>query len=396
LTASPPCLPHRFPLAAKEISVFSCSVATVSRRFFVAALTVAGLFLPQAASADSCKYFIEVSMDGLGSVYLQPMIAKGQLPNFRRFQTEGAWTNNARDDDDVTVTLPNHTTMMTGRSVMGPCGHHYTNNTDPARGETLHNQKHHDGTYIASVFDVAHDHGLRTALATGKAKFSLFRDSYDANHGAVSAARPDCGRNKIDFYVYDKDCEMMTTRFIAAMHDQPFNYAFVHYADPDVAGHAHGWGGAAYQQTIRKLDAQLGRLFQLVESSPQLRGRTTIFLTADHGGKDRNHANNLLPEVYTIPVYVWGCGVATAKDLYALNVKFYSVPVARCGGRLASSHGTLCSATRRNPGTCHPLHTDPVQPVRNGDGANLALKLFGLGPIPGSTINVRQDLAIGP
>ena len=48
------------------------------------------------------------------------MIEKNELPNFRRFQTGGAWTNNARNDDDVTVTLPNHTTMMTGRSVKGP------------------------------------------------------------------------------------------------------------------------------------------------------------------------------------------------------------------------------------------------------------------------------------
>ncbi len=86
----------------------------------------------------------------------------------------------------------------------------------------------------------------------------------------------------------------------------------------------------------------------------------------------QNHANNLLPEVYTIPVYVWGCGAAVGKDLYKLNV-----------------------ATRRDPGNGHPLHTDPVQPIRNGDGANLALKLFGLGPVPGSTINREQDLTIG-
>ena len=121
------------------------------------------------------------------------------------------------------------------------------------------------------------------------------------------------------------------------------------------------------------MDAQLGRIFEMIESSPKFRGKVTIFLTSDHGGKDHDHSNHLLPEVYTIPVYTWGCGVARGKDLYALN-----------------------QATRRDPGTGHPLHTDAVQPVRNGDGANLALKLLGLGPIPGSTINARQDLAVGP
>ena len=208
------------------------------------------------------------------------------MPNFRRFQTEGAWTNNARNDDDVTVTLPNHTTMMTGRSVKGPGGHHYTNNTDPSCGETLHNQKHHDGTYIASVFDVVHDHGLRTVLMSGKSKFSLYRDSYDAEHGAASTAIPDYGRNKIDFFVYDKNLGSMTTRFLAAMNEKPFQYAFLHYAEPDATGHAHGWGSDAYQQAVRKVDAQLGRIFQGIESSPEFRGKTTIFLTSDHGGKD--------------------------------------------------------------------------------------------------------------
>jgi hypothetical protein len=366
------------PKPAKELNVFFQNVKAVPRRVFLAALMLAGSALLQAASAQpaatkGCKYFIEISVDGLGSVYLQPMVAKNELPNFRRFQTEGAWTNNARNDDDVTITLPNHTTMMTGRSVKGPGGHHYTKNTDPSRGETLHNQKKHDGTYIASVFDVAHDHGLRTALMSGKSKFSLYRDSYDGEHGAVSTITPDHGRNKMDCFVYDKDCGSMTTKFLAAMQEKPLDYTFLHYADPDSAGHPFGWGGDAYREAIRRVDAQLGRIFQAIEGSPRLRGKTTIFLTSDHGGKDHNHTNNLLPEVYTIPVYVWGCGVAAGKDLYKLN-----------------------AATRRDPGADHPLHTDPEQPIRNGDGANLALKLLGLGPIPGSTINLRQDLVIGP
>ena len=210
-------------------------------------------------------------------------------------------------------------------------------------------------------------------MFAGKTKFSLYRDSYDAKHGAADPGTPDHGRNKLDCFVYEKDCATLTRRFIAAMEEKPFQYSFIHYADPDGAGHREGWGSEAYRAAIRKVDAQLGRIFNMIESNPQFRGNVTIFLTSDHGGKDHNHANNLLPEVYTIPVYVWGCGVARGKDLYALN-----------------------QGTRRDPGTSHPLHTDPVQPIRNGDGANLALKLLDLGPIPGSTINARQDLVIGP
>jgi hypothetical protein len=45
------------------------------------------------ASAETCEYFIEISVDGLGSVYLQPMVEQNELPNSKRFQTEGTWTS---------------------------------------------------------------------------------------------------------------------------------------------------------------------------------------------------------------------------------------------------------------------------------------------------------------
>jgi predicted AlkP superfamily pyrophosphatase or phosphodiesterase len=326
---------------------------------------------PPAQRAFASQFVIDISVDGLGSVYLEPMVACGQLPNFRRFQTEGACTNNARNDDNMTVTLPNHTTMVTGRGVLGPDGHRWTKNSDPPRGMTLHSNR---GFYVASVLDVAHDHGLRTGLYAGKRKFSLYAVSYDARHGAADLFSPDHGRNKLDVYVYDKKLPSLVSRFVAAMRVRPMNYSLVHFADTDSVGHLRGWGSAAYNQAIREADVQLGRIFDLVDNDPRLFGKTTIILSADHGGKNYDHGNNLLPEVYTIPFYVWGCGAARGQNLYAMN-----------------------GLTRRNPGPCRASFADLVQPVRNGDGANLALQLLGLGPVPGSTINARQELIIdGP
>lgn len=341
--------------------------------FFSRAWTLlAGLLLVVAASqslaANVSNYVVEISVDGLGSKYLQPLIEKNEAPNFKRFQTEGAWTNNARNDEDVTVTLPNHTTMITARNVKGDEGHHWTKNTDPKKGQTLQSNR---GFYLCSVFDVAHDHGLKTALYTGKTKFSLFAVSYDATNGAEDVSQPSHGRNKIDSFVYDKNSSSLTSRFLTAMAEKPSQYTFVHYADPDAVGHKYGWGSEEYLDAICRIDGHLGKIFRLVATDPRLRGKTTIILTADHGGRYRDHSKNIDPAVYTIPFYAWGRGVAVGKDLYELN-----------------------AATRKNPGEGHPLHTDAVQPIRNGDGVNLALKLLGLGPIPGSTINPRQDVAV--
>jgi hypothetical protein len=70
-------------------------------------------------------------------------------------------------------------------------------------------------------------------------------------------------------------------------------------------------------------------------------------------------------------LYVWGPDTQTAADLYTLN-----------------------PATRLNPVAGRPAYTDPIQPVRNGDSSNLALKILGLGAIPASTINSLQNLKI--
>jgi hypothetical protein len=54
----------------------------------------------------------------------------------------------------------------------------------------------------------------------------------------------------------------------------------------------------------------------------------------------------------------------------------------------------LNPTTRVNPGTGRPDYSAPLQPIRNGEAANVALKLLGLGPVPGSTIDTNQDLAL--
>jgi hypothetical protein len=324
-------------------------------------------------TASAAEYVILISCDGTRPDAITAFGA-AHTPTFHRLRKEGAFTDNARTDVDHTTTLQNHTCMITGRPVMGEAGHQWTENVNPKLGQNLHRNRNE---YLASVFDVAHDHGLKTALYGSKTKFSLYDLSYDAQRGAVDRIDPDNGRDKIDVCLVSGATISLVDKLVAELKsDHPPRFTMLHLSNPDSAGHDSGWNlkskSSEYLKSIAMVDSLIGRVLEAVESTDRLQGRTTLIVTADHGGKvgTKGHEQSKEPENFTIPFYVWGAGVSPGADLYALN-----------GG------------TRRDPGKTNP--GEGVPPIRNGEAGNLALQLLGLPPIPGSVLNVRQDLVIG-
>lgn len=316
---------------------------------------------------DSVRYVIHVSVDGLRPDAVERLGM--ELPAFVRLRTESAYTHNARTDPDYRITLPNHTTQLTGRGVVGSTGHEWTVNLDPAPGVTLHSNK---GSYVPSVFDQAHDAGLRTAAYVSKSKFSLFDVSYDARHGAPDTTGADDGRAKIDVFDYESDTERLVADFVRDTRAQPANYTFVHLRNPDAAGHIFRWSvrrGSRYLDAVQAADARVGEILDLVESDPRLRGRTIVIVTADHGGSGNHHWRERRLH-YTVPFYVWGAGIPIA-DLYDLNADRY-----------------------KDPGTENVGYDAEKQPIRNGDAANLALAILGLDSVPGSTITPGDPLIL--
>ena len=348
-------------------------------------LALAALSLPARAqnggapdTAAPVPHVIQISVDALGAKYLSKFMADtpDDFPNFARLVKEGASTMNARTDFDFTITLPNHTCMLTGRPVQTPAqwpdakGHGWTWNKEfpsPDAPASLHaTNPDAPNAYTSSTFDVAHDAGLSTALYSGKTKFALFTISYGPDLGADNAR----GKNKIDSSVIIREIHAPA---LADLKAKAPNYAFWHYPEPDTAGHAFGYLGAEYRDSVKKIDGFLGETLAFIETDPEWKGRTVVIVSADHGGQPetKNHINADNPYNYTIPFFVWGAGVAKGADLYHLNAQ-----------------------TRANPGDGRPQYAPTNQPIRNGDGGNLALQLLGLGAIPGSSINRAQDLKV--
>jgi hypothetical protein len=318
---------------------------------------------------------IHLSVDGLASAHLATAVRSepDRYPNFLKLMSDGAYTLNARCDYSSSLTVPNHLSMLTGRPVIQPAGqantvpHGYTLDSTPSGTTTVHNSGNTNVPYKASVLDVIHDHGLRTAVYLGKTTLAVCVQSYDAANGAPDLIPPDNGEAKIDFpFVADCAAASIVDRFLPTLtSSQPNNFAFLHFEDLDSVGHFYGWGSAAWFDRLASVDSLLGRLLSAVETNVNaaVAVETVVIVTADHGGQASNHLDPSLPGVYTIPLFVWGPGFSGGENLYARFVN------------------------RADPGTNRLDYDALSQPLRNGDTGNLALSLLGMPAIPGSTLN---------
>ncbi|WP_121256258.1 alkaline phosphatase family protein [Nocardioides ferulae] len=302
-----------------------------------------------APRPPQARHVVAVSIDGLTPAAMSELGTAGASVLWR-LVTEGASTLDARTSLERTVTLPNHTGMLTGRRVVAERGGHgVTMNYDP--GGTIADLA---GEPVSSVFDVVHAHDGETALFASKSKFELFQRSWPA---------------ALDRFEVIEDNTVMADGAAAAFATDPATFTFVHFSLPDQTGHEHGWMGAEYLNAVRTVDELLGRLVASVESDARVARRTLLIVTADHGGSGNTHADRLREEDYTVPFVVWGAGVPRGLDLYDLNP------------RLA------------DPGDGRPGYRGR-QPLRNGDLANVALTALGLPAVPGSEFDAAQRIVI--
>src|SRR5688572_3531251 len=91
-------------------------------RWATASLWLIFLFITASTSGATSEYVIHISVDGLVPSAVTTLGPTG-APNFYRFRNEGAGTDNARSDFNYTLTVANHSSMITGRHAAGAAGH---------------------------------------------------------------------------------------------------------------------------------------------------------------------------------------------------------------------------------------------------------------------------------
>lgn len=228
-----------------------------------------------------------ISIDGC-----RPDVAlRADMPHVRGLMARGSFTFWA-NTTDVAITLPSHTSMLTG---VTPEKHGIHYNDDKPGNKPEHPQ-------VPTIFDLAKKKGYTTACCAGKHKFRAF-DTEGALDWKFIKEAPD---------------GEVASAAAAIIREHKPQVMFVHFPDCDRVGHAVGWGTPQQVEVLGKADAALGVVLAALDEE-HLTGSTLIILTADHGGNGRTHGG-LDPRSRHIPWIAAGPGVKQNYDL-TLNIK---------------------------------------------------------------------------
>jgi predicted AlkP superfamily pyrophosphatase or phosphodiesterase len=230
------------------------------------------------------KHLVVMSVDGLRPDAIDAF----QAPTLQRLVREGSYTL-AASTIMPSKTLPSHTSMLTGEL---PERHHVLwNNVATARADTVE---------LPTVFGVARSHGYRTAAFFSKAKFNALQLPGTLDYSQAPGGW--FGRWSSDRTVRDVETHLASAT--------P-NLLFIHFADPDRAGHSEGWMSDAYGRAVARTDGAIARVLAAADTSFGA-GNYSVIVTADHGGHGRNHGSSDPLDV-TIPWIAWGQGVKAGR-----------------------------------------------------------------------------------
>jgi arylsulfatase A-like enzyme len=205
------------------------------------------------------RHVLIISEDGLRGAALTEL----HLPWHESLYQHGAYSFKARTIRTAS-TLPSHAAMLSGYDVKDH-GLDW-NNWKPSRGYIK----------VPTIFEEAEQHGMKTAMFVGK-----FKLRHIARPGTVAVfERPGYYCKKVAEEAADY-----------LMKEQPA-LAFVHFTNPDEAGHSKGWTSDEYRRAVGEDDKCLGVVLSALERAG-IADDTLVILSADHGGHARGHTGAL-------------------------------------------------------------------------------------------------------
>jgi predicted AlkP superfamily pyrophosphatase or phosphodiesterase len=273
----------------------------------------------KATQKTPADLVVVVSIDGL-----RPDVITPSMKSLHRLYLQGSSAKVARTIDK-SATLPSHASMVSG--------------VDSSEHGLEFNAYKPDHASIArpTMFSVAHAAGLPTYMFVGKAKLKHL------------LAKPSDAELKVAGF----RCKKLVKESIPQLQKQKRGVLFMHFADPDSAGHRYGWMSNQYVEAAHAADDCLSEVMDTIEHGGNM-DRTLLLVTADHGGHNRSHGTRMEVDA-RIPWFAWGANArkgrtrnvhttdTAATALSALGLKLpdhmHGQPVTEAIGGLAGPVG---------------------------------------------------------
>jgi arylsulfatase A-like enzyme len=90
-------------------------------------------------------------------------------------------------------------------------------------------------------------------------------------------------------------------------------FTFIHFDEPDHAGHSIGHDTPEYYEQVERIDGMVGKIINRLKESGMMDDTIVIF-SSDHGGINKGHGGKTLLEIQ-IPWIIYGKGVAAKGKL---------------------------------------------------------------------------------
>lgn len=254
------------------------------KRTIVVLATLFLSFRPFAGNAQKrAKHVIVVGFDGFGA-YALP---KADMPNLKNLIETGAHTTQARS------VLPSSSAVNWASMLMGasPSIHGYTewgSKTPEIPSSTVT-----ENNIFPSIFTVIKAHNPKAKLA---AVYSWDGIGYLLEKPIIDINIPTKG-----------DEEQTAIQSAEVIKKEKPTFMFIHFDQPDGAGHEHGHDSPGYYEELKLVDKRLGSIQRAIKDAG-IEKETLLIVLADHGGIEKGHGGKTMMEIES-PWIMVGPGV---------------------------------------------------------------------------------------
>ena len=216
---------------------------------------------PTLMTGKQIRHVVIISEDGMRPELIYQQQQK--MPWHEQLYRNGSYSWKARTIRTAS-TLPSHASMLSGVDVNL---HGLTwNNWRPTKGFI----------HVPTIFNAALEHGMKTAAFVGKFKLRHILPA-----GSIGVfERP-------GYY-----CKKVSDEAARYLEKEKPALTFVHFSDPDEAGHSAGWMSESQKHAALAADACLGTIYKALDHAGMLED-TLVIVSADHGGHNHNHSGAL-------------------------------------------------------------------------------------------------------